>query len=178
MINQEKKISDEIFENENGICEVHCEDTWDNWHEINIIVTFKPNKKKLYNRKIAFMDCYRRINYQAWDPRSAAFYKFDYKEFCEELLSDENAELDLEKSAELFAKLKKYFSDFIIESDNTYFEKRLSIANGGSIYKLHIDEEKSVTLKKDEEDNIFLSWIKAKEPEKMLNKLVVLGLGL
>ena len=52
------------------------------------------NKKKLYNRKIAFMDCYRRINYQAWDPRSAAFYKFDYKEFCEELLSDENAELD------------------------------------------------------------------------------------
>ncbi len=170
-----RMVTEEIIKNENGFCEVRYEVDPDGEHETTITATFYPNKKKINNRTIDFMLCYRNVTYQEFDPKEVEHYKFDYKKFCEDLLSDENSELDLEESVQLFEKMKKEFRDFTIGSESTKFEKHTS--NGKREYQIGKYDEKELTIKNGEEDNLFVSWIKTKAPEKMLNKIIILGLG-
>ena len=168
-------MSEEIFKNENGVCEVRYEVFSDGKHETTIEATFYPNKKKLNNRTIDFMLFHRDVTYQEFDSKDAAYYNFDHKKFCVDLLSDENAELDLEESIQLFEKTKKEFKNFTLGSESTKFEK--CTYNGKREYRIGKYDEKELVIRNGKEDNIFISWIKVKEPEKMLSKIIILGLG-
>ena len=170
-----RMVTEAIIKNGYGFCEVRYEVFSDGKHETTNEATFYPNKKKLNNRTIDFMIFHRDVTYQEFDPKEATYYNFDYKKFCEDLLSDEKSELDLEESTQLFEKMKKEFKNFTLGSESTKFEKHTS--NGKREYQIGKYDEKELTIKNGEEDNIFISWIKVKDPEKMLSKKIILGLG-
>ena len=162
----------EMLANKNGFCKViHKTAILQNGKmrtkedlAVTVDISIRSNAKKLYKKYVENINCHCNVNPD----------KFDYEQFCVELLSDKNLELNYEESISLIKKMNEICSDFHLYDGG--FSAVGKYKSGSKIeHWIQVGNKKSV-IREDRWEEVFASWLKGKDPEKLLNTILMLGL--
>lgn len=158
----------EITANENGFCEfgpIHTRVTTimglrTEESKRLVQVHYRPNAKKLNKAVFEQLTCNLDLNKS----------KFDYKEYFNHTLADEQMTLSLEESLELYDALHEQIDRFIIDGGDTLILRNRSGEEGSFVH-----EGKVLSVSDYPAKFLFKAWIKD-ELEKVLNKAIVMGI--